>query len=423
MIRGTIFGLGILLGAAPSFAQTVAFVNGHWFDGKTFMAKRAYSVDGNLTFRKPARIESAIDLAGGFVVPPFGEAHNHNVEPLNKIGPLAARYLRHGILYVKNPACLPHTREQLMGQVNTPSMIDVTFSNGGFTGSGGHPIEIQQRNIERGIWTRAEGEGAFYYVVDNPADLERKWPLCLATKPDFIKTYLLYSEEYKTRKDDEAFFGWKGLDPSILKTFVAKAHAVGLRVSTHIESAADFHTALLAGVDEVNHMPGFRMHADVRPHPVSAFEVSEADARLAAQQGTYVVTTLVGAESVDPNGPGGARRKQQDALNVRNLRLLHDAGVRLAIGSDSYRIDSLREALYLESLHALDNLSLLKMWCETTVQTIFPRRKVGALRDGYEANFLVLDGDPLRDFANVSDVRLQVKRGKLLTVPPEREQK
>jgi hypothetical protein len=414
--------LGIL-GASAACGQSVAFVNGLWFDGRNFVQKTAYSVNGDLSFRKPAHTGSTFDLAGGYVLPPFGEAHNHNVEPLSMIGSLVERYLRHGIFYVKNPNCLPHTREQLAGQVNTPSTIDVTFSNGGFTGSGGHPIEFQERNIGRGIWTKAEGEGAFYYVIDNAVELERKWPLHLATRPDFIKTYLLYSEQYEARRTDAAFFGWKGLDPSLLKTLAAKAHAGGLRVSTHIESAADFHNALVAGVDEINHMPGFRMHADVRLHPVSAFKVSEADARLAARQGTFVVTTLVGATALDPNGPDAGKRREQDALNARNLKLLHRSGVRIAIGSDSYRADSLPEALYLESIGAVDNLSLLRMWCETTVQTIFPGRRLGFLKDGYEANFIVLDGDPLKNFANVSKVRLCFKHGQRIGVGSRGERK
>jgi hypothetical protein len=410
MIPRTIFVLAFLASRLPCPAQTTAFVNGLWFDGETFAPRTVYSIDGTLVLERPASVASTVDLADGYVVPPFGEAHNHNVEPLNKIEPFVARYLRHGIFYVKNPNCLPHTREQLAGRINTLSTIDVTFSNGGFTGSGGHPIEFQERNIQRGIWTKADGEGAFYYVVDN--QLEAKWPQLLATKPDFVKTYLLYSEEYDARKDAAAFFGWKGLDPSMLKKIVEKAHAARLRVSAHIESTADFHNALAAGVDEINHMPGFRMYSDVRPHPVSAFEIGDEDARLAARQGTYVVTTLM-------NALDGDKRKQQDALNVRNLRLLHQAGVRLAIGSDSYRVDALTEALYLDSLHGLDNLTLLKMWCETTAQTIFPERKIGYLKDGYEANFIVLGGDPLRDFKNVTKVRLRVKHGTSLSLPPE----
>lgn len=208
-----------------SAAESVAFLNGQWFDGTTFASKTAWSVDGILTFVKPAHIDSAIDLAGGFVVPPFGEAHNHNVEPTNplKIGPLVTLYLSHGIFYVKNSDCLPGTSEKLAGQIDTPTTIDVMFSNGGFTGPGGHPAELEKRNIERGIWTKADGEGAFYYVVGSQAELDRKWPQHLATRPDFIKTYLLYSEEYQARKNDPAFFGWTGLDPSLLKEVVAKS--------------------------------------------------------------------------------------------------------------------------------------------------------------------------------------------------------
>jgi Amidohydrolase family len=399
-------------------AQT-AFTNGLWFDGNRFTRRVAYAVDGNLTFRRPAHVASTIDLAGAFVVPPFGEAHNHNVESLSRIDPLVQRYLRHGIFYVKNPNGLPGTREQLAGKINTPSSIDVVFSNGGFTGTGGHPVEFVDRNIKRGIWTGAEGEGKFYYQVDTPQALDGKWPQLLNTKPDFIKTYLLFSEEYTTRRDSKEFFGWKGLDPALLALIVRKAHAAGLRVSTHLETAADFHNALLAGVDEINHMPGFRKNQDVRPHPDSIFEISADDAARAAKQRTFVATTLGEVRAVDPNGKDGVFRREQDRLNIRNLRLLHEHHVKLALGSDEYRGDTLTEALYIEALHVFDNRTLLNIWCTSTAETIFPKRKIGRLREGYEASFLSLEGDPLRDFSNVTKIKLRVKQGHVLTIPAE----
>jgi hypothetical protein len=154
-----------------------------------------------------ARPDSTLDLHGGFVVPPFGEAHNHNIEASSRVDALIARYLRDGVFYVENPNVLPRNRAALAGKVNVPTGVDVIFANGGLTGSGGHPIEIVRRNIARGIWTAADGEGEFYWVVDNSADLARKWPAILAQRPDFIKVYLLYSEEYERRKTDSAFFG------------------------------------------------------------------------------------------------------------------------------------------------------------------------------------------------------------------------
>jgi hypothetical protein len=51
-----------------------------------------------------------------------------------------------------------------------------------------------------------DGEGAFYYTLANPEDLEQKWPRLLATKPDFLKAVLVYSEEFERRNNDPKYF-------------------------------------------------------------------------------------------------------------------------------------------------------------------------------------------------------------------------
>src|SRR5438045_6715631 len=121
---------------------------------------------------------------------------------------------------------------------------------------------------------------------------------------------------------------------------VAKAHASNLRVSTHIESAADFHTALLAGVDEINHMPGFRYRDDVKPHQLSEFEITDSDAKRAAKQGTVVVTTLGGTAKVDPHGKDAELRERWDELNRQNLRLRKRQHVKLAHRPDPHTAHS-----------------------------------------------------------------------------------
>jgi hypothetical protein len=390
--------------------KNIAFTNGLWFDGHSFQKREAYSVSGVLTFRRPAHIDSTEDLGGCFVVPPFGEAHNHNVEPLNKMDQLVRKYLQHGIFYVKDPDNLPRDREQVRPEIDRPDSIDVSFSNGGFTGPGGHPAEIVKRNVDRGFWTEADGDGAFYYAVASVEELERKWPDFLATNPDFVKTYLLFSEDYAARRDDSKYFGWKGLDPDLLKAIVRKAHASGLRVATHVESAVDFHNALMAGVDEINHMPGFRVSDDVKPHTLAEFQISESDAKFAARHGVYVVTTLSDGGKLNPAG----KFPERDELNRRNLALLRKNHVKLAFGSDSYRSDTVPEALYIESLGVFSKVELLQIWCETTAKTIFPQREIGKLRDGYEASFLALRGNPLEDFSAVQQISMLVKQGHVL---------
>ncbi len=76
--------VGLMLGARAvgqqPLSKTYEFINGQWFDGQDFRSKKFYSVGGILTAKKRGKIDFVIDLAGKYAIPPFGEAHNHNVE-------------------------------------------------------------------------------------------------------------------------------------------------------------------------------------------------------------------------------------------------------------------------------------------------------------------------------------------------------
>lgn len=396
--------------------KVYAFVKGKWFDGKLFVPKNFYAQDGILISSTPSHVDSVIDLTGKYVIPPFGEAHNHNVEWYGeeRFFKLRDKYLKDGIYYVKNPNNLLRTVTPLYDKINIPESIDVAFANGSFTASGGHPMEIVKRNIDRKIWTAADGEGAFFYAIDKPIDFTNKWNLLKETKPDFIKTYLLYSEEFKKRENDTAYFGWKGLNPSILKTIVKKIQKDGYRVSTHVETATDFHNALVAGVDEINHTPGFR--ADPK-YGFDKYKIADEDAQLARKNKTIVVTTMGGAidyifKTIDTM-PSSSKYKE---MIIHNFNVLQKNKVQIAIGTDIYGQNSRYEMANIARLNIFDNITLLKMWCEITAKTIFPQRKIGYLKEGYEANFLVLDGDPIQDFKNIDKIIMSIKSGVIL--PP-----
>src|SRR4051812_32360806 len=93
--------------AAPAPAtHGTAYSNGHWFDGTQFRSRTMYVVGSSFATRRPVRVDTTIDLGGGFVVPPFGDAHYHLTDP--RIA--AATFLRDGIFYVKDQSNAPAGR-------------------------------------------------------------------------------------------------------------------------------------------------------------------------------------------------------------------------------------------------------------------------------------------------------------------------
>ncbi len=54
---------------------------------------------------------------------------------------------------------------------------------------------------------------------------------------------------------------------------------------------------------------------------------------------------------------------------------------------------------------------MLKIWCEDTPESIFPNRKIGFLKEGFEASFLVLNGNPMLEFEQIKNIRLRFKQG------------
>ena len=108
-----LFVLLFVTAALPAQRQSVHFINGQWFNGKGFAADDFYSVNGILTKIKPAVVDTVIDLKNQFVIPPFGEAHNHSPETDQDLDVYIERYLADGIFYIKNPNSIPFTTNKI----------------------------------------------------------------------------------------------------------------------------------------------------------------------------------------------------------------------------------------------------------------------------------------------------------------------
>ncbi|QPQ54223.1 amidohydrolase family protein [Allosphingosinicella flava] len=406
--------------AAPAEAPAM-WKNGRWFDGTQFVKRTMYSTQaGLLTTRKPPKVGRTVDLQGKYVVPAYGDAHTHIIGDEDQLDAKIAAFLREGIFYAKNPNAIPDfLTPKMRSMINRKDSIDVVFANGGLTGSGAHPAPLHDNLADRGLLQglgRADMPGRAYHIIDDEDDLAASWPKILAGKPDFIKVFL--NGGTRLRLGSEA--GTKaGISPAMLKSIIRRAHDAGLRVMAHVETADDFAAAVEAGVDETAHLPHFGPRG-ARENAAAYTITPEVAAQAGARGVTVIGTASVLQRMHGAEWPEEARTSVA-ALHRKNIALLRQHGVRIAIGSDGMGGETgiptaAGEAAYFYTYGLADNLDLLRMWSVVTPQTIFPDRKIGKLEEGYEANFLALDGDPLADPKNLHRIGLRVKGGAVLAL-------
>jgi imidazolonepropionase-like amidohydrolase len=394
---------------------------GRWFTGDRFVERVMWTVDGTLTDHRPAHIDSVLDLTGEFVIPPFAEAHTHNIgcppTPAE-----AATYIASGILYVWNMGTTFPVR------ANEPAQpVEVTCASPPLTGQGSHLVLLNERSALRGNFPGlgpTDLDGKTHVLIDSAADVARKLDAVLDARPAFVKVILAFSEDYERRKNDSTFVGKRGLDPALLREIVRRAHARHIQVAAHVETAADFRVALAAGVDIIAHLPGLRI-GEAAGYPgetsIARYLLTPDDAQRAHRQRTIVITTAIASRALRTNDSTATRIRE---IHARNASLLMSHHATLIIGSDLYAGTVVDEALLLgqdstasaglRPLGLFDNRSLLRLWTMDTPRAMFPTRRIGSLTSRSEANLVVLAGDPLSDLSNVRRVRRVMKAGRIV---------
>jgi imidazolonepropionase-like amidohydrolase len=230
-----------------------------------------------------------------------------------------------------------------------------------------------------------------------------------AGHPDIVKIFLLDATEQPPAMPDTGLPSGRGLRPSLVPEIVRLAHAEGVPVAAHIETASDFRLALDAGVDLFAHLPGYEMPDDADS---SRYLIDEATARLAGERGVAATPTLTLALVFD--GPAIERTAAlRRHVQGRNIRLLLRHGARVIVGSDWYGRTALREYQALAATGIWTPAELQRVWSEETARAIFPRRRIGRLDAGWEASFLVFATDPTQRF-ELPTITQRVKQGCIL---------
>ena len=415
-------------GGGPGTGRSLELVNGHWYTDTGFVSRTVYVEGGVFRSGRPATVDSTIDLRGGFVIPPFGDAHTHNLDGPFNLEKVRDAYISEGTFYV---AVLTNTATgaaQVRERFNRPCDLDVLYANGGITSTLSHPFLAYEPRAMRlqGDWTAHAAEirrsrireNNAYWFIDNLEDLEVKWPAIVAANPGIIKIFLLDARENPPAIPDSGLPHGHGLRPSLVPEVVKRAHAAGMRVAAHVETAADFAIAVDGGVDLIAHLPGYSagIDRDGRARAgatTEQYEITDEVARRAGARRIFVTPTI--AWTFTGSGPDSvAALTTRQALLKRNLARLRTHGARIVVGSDWFGRTAAYEIGAMRASGAWDDAALLRMWAAETPRAIFPERRIGQLAPGYEASFLVLDENPLERFDAVTTIRLRVKQGCVL---------
>jgi len=286
-------------------------------------------------------------------------------------------------------------------------------------------------------------------VEDGIKSVQNQLPL----RPDFIKIWYIAGND--------------GLDPEasarknlpIIKATIDEAHKHNLKVAVHaterltaqlaVENGADF---LVHSVEDEIIKPDFvallkknktvlcptlivhgsYIHTFHQDLPFTTDEFLNADA---FQLGTLTDlkhlsdTTRVNRYKKMASGRITELEKA-DAITMANLKILSDAGVIIATGTDAGNIGTLHASSYAAELQAMkksgmDNWQIIIASTLNGAKVLGKENEFGSVTKGKKANLILLDQNPVTDISNLSKINTVINKGiaftpeKLLQDTPE----
>jgi adenine deaminase len=120
--------------------KTTEITNAEWFTGDRFVRQTMYVSGSFFTARRPAHVDQRIDLAGHYIVPPYGDAHTHAFGSPASVAAASAAHVRQGVFYALNLLNSVSTRDSIARELRTLAGVDVGLASAGLTGPRGHPI-------------------------------------------------------------------------------------------------------------------------------------------------------------------------------------------------------------------------------------------------------------------------------------------
>lgn len=255
----------------------------------------------------------------------------------------------------------------------------------GISRTGGHG-DVHSLPLE---WVRDRPFMAL--VVDGPDECRRAVRTIARSGAKWVKIWA--TGGVLSERDDPRH---SHLTPDELHTIVSEAHAVGLTVGAHCEGLDATKDCIEAGVDSIEH----------------GFYLDEEACRALADKGIPLVTTLAflhrTAENRGGQVPGYAVDKANEILAdaVESVRMAYEAGVQIAMGTDTFAEPLTPFGLNAEELQYLSRAGVssddaLRAATSVAAGVVNAGDRIGVLEAGRVADVIVLgSASPIDDVGN-----------------------
>jgi len=256
-----------------------------------------------------------------------------------------------------------------------------------------------------------------------------------AKKPDVLKIWV-----------DDAFGQLPSMKPEIYAAIIHEAHQKGVRVASHVFHLQDARKLVGLGLDIIAHSVRDAeidepLLAEMKKRGVvyiatlslDEFAFAYQDApewinspffKASLEEGVFQMITNPEYKEKVRGNPNTAKEVAALQIALKNVKRVHDAGIPLALGTDSgaqpVRVQGFSEHNELELLvkAGLTPMQAITIGTKNGAALLRAGDQLGTLEPGKKASFIVLDKDPSNDILNTRTIHAVWKNGQKVSDGP-----
>jgi len=279
----------------------------------------------------------------------------------------------------------------------------------------------------------------YVYRPETPEQVSSQMDSLMRVKPEFVKIWV---DDFRGK--------YKKMQPGIYKTIIDEAHKRSLRVAAHAYYLSDARQLVADGVDVIGHSIRDSIIDDALVQQIKAKNIAYIPTlsldefayiyarnpewindpffKSSLEPGVYEMITSEKYQNDLRSSPAYAKNVKAFETALKNLKKLYDAGVLIALGTDSgampLRAQGFSEHLELELMvqAGLTPLQSITVATKNAARVLKIDTSFGTIEKGKIADLLILDANPVSDIRNTRKIFAVYKSGKQVSKGPLNKQ-